>query len=83
VSGLEVDDRRGGEQRVEPSRIAQVEGRASEAGALDGRIELVEDRWDDLVAGVDIVSLDRVEQPLEVAGEELRQGDRQRQVELG
>ena len=42
-----------------------------------------EDGWDDVVAGVDVVGLDRVEQVLEVRREQLRQGDRQCQVEFG
>ena len=60
-----------------------MDDRAREPGALDGRVELVEDRWDHFVAGVGVVGFDRVEQTLEVRGEELRQRDGQREVELG
>jgi len=35
------------------------------------------------ISGVGVVGLDRVEQTLEVRGQQLRQGDREREVELG
>jgi hypothetical protein len=82
-AAVEVDDRGSGEQGVEASGVAQLEDCAGEAGAFDGRIGLVEDGGDDVVAGVDVVGLDRVEQVLEVRGEQLRQGDRQCEVEFG
>ena len=82
-AAVEVDDRGGGEQRVEALGVAQVDDRAGEPGALDGRVELVEDPGDHFVAGVGVVGLDRVEQALEVRGEQLRQGDREREVEFG
>jgi len=85
-AALEVDDRGGGEQRVEALGVAEVDDRAGESGAFDGCVELVEDPGGGgghLGAGVDVVGLDRVEQVLEVGGEQLRQGDREREVEFG
>ena len=78
-----VGDRGSGEQRVVAPGVARLEDCAGVAGAFDGRIELVEDGGDNVVAGVDVVGLDGVAQVLEVRGEQLRQGDRQCEVEFG
>ena len=77
-AAVEVDDRGGGEQRVEALGVAQVDDCAGEPGALGGRVELVEDSGDHFVAGVGVVGFDGVEQVLEVGGEQLRQGDGER-----
>jgi hypothetical protein len=82
-AAVEVDDRGGGAQRVEALGVALVDDRAGESGTFGGRVELIEDLGDHFVAGVGIVGLDRVEQTLEVRGVQLRQGDGQREVELG
>jgi hypothetical protein len=82
-AAVEVDDRGGGAQRVEALGVAQFDDRAGESGSLGGCVELVEDAGDQFVAGVMVVGLDRVEQTLEVRGEELRQGDGQCEVEFG
>ena len=81
-AAVEVDDRGGGEQRVEALGVAEVDDRAGESGAFDGCVELVEDPWGHVRASVEVVGLDRVEQVLEVRGEQLRQGDREREVEF-
>ena len=81
-AAVEVDDRCGREQRVEMLRVAQVDDRAGEPGSLNRRVEAGEDRGDHFVAGVRVVGLDRVEEVLEVWGEQLRQCDREREVEL-
>ena len=82
-AAVEVDDRGGGEQRVEALGVAEVDDRAGESGAFDRCVELVEDPRGDLGAGVDVVGLDRVEQVLEVRGEQLWQCDGEREVEFG
>jgi hypothetical protein len=81
-AAVEIDDRSGGEQGVEAFCVAEIDDRPGEPSALDGRVERVEDRGDHFVGGVGIVGLDRVEEMLEVWGEQLWQRDRQRKVEL-
>jgi hypothetical protein len=79
---VEVDDRGGREQRVETLRVAQVDDRSGEPSSLNRRVEAGEDPGDHFVAGVRVVGLDGVEEVLEVWGEQLRQRDREREVEL-
>ena len=81
---VEVDDPRGGEEGLEAIRVAEVDDRSGEPSSFNGRIEaIVEDPGDHVVGSVRVVGLDRVEEMLEVRGEQLWERDREREVELG